>query len=110
MKLYHGSHREISEINKDRGMFFTTDLECAKEYALGLDDCGNCNEESFIYSIDVNKEDFTLIEDFEDFDPIADLDYDNMPAKCYNEESEYYCIKSVDNIKLVENYKNRRAY
>ena len=87
-------------------MFFSSDLEVAKEYALGLDDCGNYNEESYIYSIDVNKEDFVLIEDFEDFDSIADLDYDNMPAKCYNEEAEYYCIKSVEKIELFEMYKN----
>lgn len=106
MKLYHGSHREINTINSNRGMFFTTDLDVAKQYALGLDDCGNFNEESFIYCIDVNQKDFELVEDFQDFDCIADLNYDNMPNMCYNEESEYYCIKSVSSIELFENYKN----
>ena len=104
--LYHGSRREIDVINSNRAMYFTTDIDIAKEYALGLDDCGNYNEESWIYSITANKEDFTLIEDFEEFDPIGDLDYENMPEKCYNEEAEYYCIKSVENLDLIENYKN----
>jgi len=107
MKLYHGSHREISEIDKNRAMYFTTDIKVAKEYALGLDDCGNFNEESFIYAIDVNKDDFTLIEDFLEFDLIGDLDYDNMPKKCYNQESTYYCIKSVEKLDLFDNYKNK---
>lgn len=104
--LYHGSHREIETIDNNRAMYFTTDIDVAKQYALGLDDCGNYNEESFIYSITVNKDEFFLIEDFEEFDPIGDLDYDDMPDKCYNEEAEYYCIKRVENLNLIENYKN----
>lgn len=104
--LYHGSHREINVINSNRAMYFTTDIDVAKEYALGLDDCGNYNEESWIYTIEINLEDAVLIEDFEDFDPIGDLNYNEMPEMCYNEEAEYYCIKSVKKIELVEMYKN----
>jgi len=104
MKLYHGSHREISEINKSRAMYFTTDIEVAKQYALGLNDMCEYNDESWIYSIEINKENAVLIEDFDEFDPIGDLDYDNMPEMCYNEE--YYCIKSVDELNLVKVYKN----
>ena len=104
--LYHGSHREISEININRAMYFTTDIDVAKEYALGLDDCENYNEESWIYKTEINLEDAVLIEDFEEFDPIGDLDYNDMPEICYNDEAEYFCIKSVKSIELVEMYKN----
>lgn len=104
--LYHGSHREISEITTNRAMYFTTDIDVAKEYALGLDDCGNYNEESWIYKTEINLEDAILIEDFEEFDPIGYLDYNDMPEMCYNDEAEYFCIKSVKNIELVEMYKN----
>lgn len=104
--LYHGSHRKIDVVNNNRAMYFTTDIEVAKQYALGLDDCGNFNDESWIYSIEINKNDSILIEDFEEFDPIGDLDYNDMPSICHNEVSEYFCIKSVVKIELIEMYKN----
>lgn len=104
--LYHGSHEEIKTPEQNRCMYFTSDINVAKEYALGLDDCGNYNEKSFIYSIEVNKDEFILIEEFEEFDPIGYIDFEDMPEKCYNEESEYYCLKNVPKLNLVENYKN----
>jgi len=41
MTLYHGSYREIEKADEKRGMYFSNDIEVAKQYALGLDDCGN---------------------------------------------------------------------
>ena len=39
MKLYHGSYRQIEKADENRGMYFSTNIGDAKQYALGLDDC-----------------------------------------------------------------------
>ncbi len=107
MKLYHGSNRKIENIESTRAMYFSLDVDVAKEYALGLDDCGNYNKESWIYSIEINKKDSTLIDDFTEFDPIGDLDYNEMPAICHNDESEYFCVKSVGKLDFIEMFQNQ---
>lgn|GEM_PF-6909668 len=106
MKLYHGSQREITETNKTRAIYFSTDIEVAKEYALGLDDCGNYNDESWIYSIEIDETKITKEDDFYHFDCIGYQNYNKMADIVHNEESDYYCIKSVNKLTLIENYKN----
>ena len=105
MKLYHGSSTEI-ELQSGRCMYFSTSIDDAKQYALGLDDCGNYNKESFIYEIEINEDEAVLIDDWMDFDSIGYVDYKNMPEVSYNDEMDYYCLKNVSFLKLILNYKN----
>ena len=104
--LYHGSHK-VETPEQGRCMYFTPDVDCAKEYALGLDDLGNYNEESFIYSIEIDLDNVTKEDDFLYFDGIGYNDYNEMPEIVYNEESDYYCVKNVPTLILIENYKNK---
>ena len=105
MKLYHGSSKQI-DLDTNRAMYFTNDINVAKEYAFGLDDLGNFNEQSFIYSIEIQAEQAEIEEDFMYFDCIGYQDYDNMPSVVYNAECEYYCLKNVSKLDLVETYNN----
>ncbi len=105
MKLYHGSNKEI-ELDTNRAMYFTPNIDVAKQYAFGLDDLGNFNEQSFIYSIEIKADQVQIEEEFMYFDCIGYQDYDNMPAIVYNEECEYFCLKNVSKLDLVENYDN----
>jgi hypothetical protein len=104
--LYHGSHREIETPEQGRCMYFTPDIDVAKEYALGLDDLGNYNEEIFIYSIEIDLDNITEEEDFLHFDCMGYQNYNEMPEIAYNEECDYYCVKNVPTLKLIQNYKN----
>jgi hypothetical protein len=104
--LYHGSHREVETPEEGRCMYFTPDIDVAKEYALGLDDCGNYNEESWIYSIQIDLDSVTKEDDFLYFDGIGYNDYNEMPEIAYNVEFDYYCVKNVHTLTLIENYKN----
>jgi len=105
--LYHGSHRKIDKAESDRCMYFSPDIDVAKEYALGLDDLGNYNNESWIYSIKINIDEVEVEEDFLYFDCMGYQDYEEMPEITYNEECDYYCIKKVEKLKLVEQYENQ---
>jgi len=103
--LYHGSNSKIEIIN-NRCMYFSPDIDVAREYALGLDDLGNYNSESWIYSIKINIDEVTNEDDFLHFDCMGYQNYDEMPEIVYNEEFDYYCVKKVEKIKLVEQYEN----
>lgn len=103
--LYHGSHREIIP-QPGRCMYFTPELDVAKQYALGLDDLGNYNPESFIYSIEIDENSVVKEEDALHFDCIGYQNYKGMPEICYNPDFDYFCIKNVPKLKLVESYKN----
>ena len=104
--LYHGSRTEIESIDINQPMYFSESLDHAKEYALGLNDLGEYNQESWIYSIEINEKDITEIEDFGEFDIIGYNDKESMPNIAFNEESGYYCVKDITEITLVESYKN----
>ncbi|SDR95841.1 hypothetical protein SAMN05216503_1515 [Polaribacter sp. KT25b] len=110
MKLYHGSYTEIEKVNKNTGMYFTNDIEIARDYALGLDDCGNYNEETFIYEIEIpENSNIILMDDWMDFDSIGYVDYKNAPEFASAEEMEgYFFVKNPENFifKLIENFKN----
>ena len=103
LTLYHGSSA-LLEIDNNHPMFATADIKEAEEYALGLTDDGNYNEESYIYEIHVEG-DVTEIEDFMDFDSI-DVRYDEMPEIAHNQESGYYCIKHPARVRLIKHYRN----
>jgi hypothetical protein len=110
MKLYHGSYRKIDNADSNRGMYFTNDINIAKQYALGLDDCGNYNEESFIYEVEISDDvEITVMEDWMDFDQTGYYNYNNSPefATC-EEMEEYFFVKNPNllTFKLIENYKN----
>jgi len=78
MKLYHGSYRQIEKADENRGMYFSNNIEDAKQYALGLDDSGNYNEESFIYSIEIPENaNIIIMDDWMDFDSIGYVNYKN---------------------------------
>lgn len=110
MTLYHGSYREIEKADENRGMYFSINIEDAKQYALGLDDCGNCNEESFIYSIEIPENtNIVVMEDWMDFDQTGYYNYKNSHEFATCEEMEgYFFIKNPDNFEfnLIEKYKN----
>lgn len=110
MKLYHGSYRQIKKADENRGMYFSTNISDAKQYALGLDDFGNYNEESFIYSIEIpDNSKITVMEDWMDFDQTGYYNYKNSPEFATCEEMEgYFFVKNPDNFDfvLLENFKN----
>jgi hypothetical protein len=110
MKLYHGSYRQIEKADEKRGMYFTNDIQVAKEYALGLDDCGNYNEETFIYEIEIpDTANIVMMDDWMDFDAMGYTNYSNAPEFATAEEMEgYFFIKNPDTFtfKLIENFKN----
>ena len=100
MKLYHGTSQETKNASY---LYFTSNIREAKEYALGLDDCGNFNEESYIYSVDIDENDVEREDDFGVFDCLG---YSEKIAKVvYNEESGYYLVPNPQ-LTLVEHYKN----
>ena len=105
MKLYHGTSEQF-EVNSNRCLYLTPDINIAKEYALGLDDCGNHNEESYIYEMEIDESMVTEEEDFEYFDGIGYSDYENMPEIVHNADSDYYCVKHPQGLRLIEHYKN----
>ena len=100
MKLYHGTSQETKNASS---LYFTPDINVAKEYALGLDICGNYNEESFIYSCEIDEKDIIREDDFEIFDCMG---YSEEITKViFNEESGYYIVPNPI-LTLVEHYKN----
>ena len=103
--LYHGSSNEIT-LKAGTCMYFTPDIEVAKQYALGLNDLQEYNEMSFIYSIEIDTDDVVNEDDFMYFDCIGYQDYANMPNVVYNPESNYYCLKNIEGLELIENYEN----
>ena len=110
MTLYHGSYRQIEKAEENRGMYFSINIEDAKQYALGLDDCGNCNEESFIYSIEIpDTANIVAMDDWMDFDAMGYVNYKNTPDFATAEEMDgYLFVKNPNDFDfvLVEKYKN----
>lgn len=105
MLLYHGASHEFS-IDKNRGLYVSPELSVAKEFALGLTDLGDYNEESFIYAIDINVDTAVEIDDFDFFDSMGYNDYDNMPEIAFNKESGWYWIRHPEGLYLLDHYKN----
>lgn len=106
MRLYHGSSTPFT-LQPGRCLYLSAEIKDAKEYALGIDVCGNYNEESYIYAMDIDEGTVVEIEDFAEFDASGYTDYDNMPDVAYNPESGWYCVKNPANLTLVEHYRNQ---
>ena len=105
MKLYHGISDNFT-VNSNRCLYLTPDINVAKEYALGLDSDGNYNKESYIYEMEIDESLVTEEDDFEYFDSMGYSDYENMPEIAHNAESDYYCVKHPECLRLVEHYEN----
>lgn len=101
--LYHGSSNRITKINNNP-MYFTPNIKTAKEYALGLNDCGEYSKKSYIYKIEIDPSEAVIEDDFLYFDGMS-MDRE-MPDMVYNPESDYYCIKKVNKLQFVESYSN----
>lgn len=106
MKLYHGSSSAIS-IDENSAMYFTANIQEAKEYALGLNDLGEYSDESYIYEIEIDDNQVVEEDDFGYFDCAAYTDYDNLPEILHNEESGYYILKHPSELRLIEFLKNQ---
>ncbi len=85
-------------------MYFSNDIDVAKEYALGLDDCGNYNSETFIYEIKIDLNGVEIEEDFYAFDDTGY--YDGTPDILYNPESGYIYTKYPKGVTLIDSFKN----
>jgi len=95
MKAYHGTHTKL-EITDQRGVYFASTIEDAREYAIALDDCGNYNKEIFIYETNIDCENIEINDDFEEFDLIGYSDYENISRPIFNPESGYFCVKNPE--------------
>lgn len=91
MKLYHGSSQKIENI-ENRPLFFSSEVKDCEEMALGLDDMGEFNPESYIYMIEVDESKFESIEDFDDFDQDPYLNPDFTPE--YSCHGNWFCVKN----------------
>lgn len=105
MTLYHGTGYAF-EIDSNRPLYLTPSLADAKEFALALNDLGEYNEESFIYALDIDETTVVEVVDFQEFDAIGYVSYDDMPEIAHNAECGWYCIKHPGSLRIVEHYKN----
>lgn len=103
MKLYHGTGQESTSAT-----YFSSSIEDARNFALSIDDCGNYNEEAYIYSIEIDDDaPITTINDFDEFDALAYLgNMDNMEdVICYSQYG-WYIVKNNPTLTLEEHYRN----
>jgi hypothetical protein len=107
MKAYHGSSHEIN-LMEDNPIYFSLNLKDALEYALGLNDLGEYNSESFIYEIEIPDELIRIENDFMYFDIRGYNDIKGDWDILLNKESSWICVKNptLFPFKLIENYKN----
>ena len=89
-------------------MYFSAKIEDAKAFALGLNDLGEYNEESFIYETEIDETQISIEEDFGVFDALA---YNDPELKeyatgiVYNPESDWYVVRNPQ-IALIQRFKN----
>ncbi len=100
MKLYHGTSQETPN---GISLYMTSSIEEEKQYALGLNDMGEYNEESYIYSMDVDTNDMEIVEDFMTFDSMKYTE--TVERVVFNPETGWYIVPNV-NLSLVEHFTN----
>ncbi|PTL34582.1 hypothetical protein C7120_08765 [Prevotella sp. oral taxon 376] len=100
MKFFHGTHQET--VNPSY-LYFSKNIEEAKAFALGLDDCGNYYDHSYIYTVEVDMNKVKIEEDFDIFDCLAYNETLEKPV--YNPQTGW-CIVPNPELTLVESYKN----
>lgn len=100
MTLYHGTSQETPN---GISLYMTSSIEEAKQYALGLNDMGECNDESYIYAMEVDTDNMQIVEDFMEFDGMKYTE--DIDRVVFNPESGWYIVPNVV-LALVENFKN----
>lgn len=103
--LYHGSAEPFAA-DSNRCLYATPNIEEAREYALGLNDLGEYNPQSYIYALEIDETQAVEIEDFAEFDSLGYDAHDDMPEIAHNNESGYFCIKHPSGLRLVESFTN----
>ena len=100
MTLYHGSSQETPN---GISLYMTSSLDEAKQYALGMNDMGEYNEESYIYSMDVDTSNMQIVEDFMEFDSMKYTE--DIDKVVFNPESGWYIVPNVV-LSIIANFKN----
>lgn len=100
MILYHGTGQETPN---GLTLYFTPDIELARQFALSLDDSGNYNSESLIYSTEIQEDDILVEDDFDYFDSMAYTE--EVTRIVYNPEMEWYIVPQ-STLVLIERYTN----
>ena len=100
MTLYHGTSQETPN---GISLYMTSSIEEAKQYALGLNDMGEYNDESYIYAMQVDTDHMRIVEDFMEFDSMKYAE--DIDRVVFNPESGWYIVPNVALV-LVENFKN----
>lgn len=101
MRLYHGTSQET---HSGICLYMTENISEAKQYALGLNELGEYNEESFIYCMDIDDSDIEIVEDFMEFDAMKYTE--EIDHIIFNPETRWYIVPNV-NLTLFENFKNQ---
>lgn len=100
MKLYHGTGQETPN---GLTLYFTPEIEVARQFALSLDDCGNYNSESLIYCTEIPEDNIIIEEDFDYFDGLAYTE--QVTTVILNPETGWYIVPQATLV-LVERYTN----
>lgn len=103
--LYHGASNEFTA-DRNRCLYATPNIDEAREYALGLNDLGEYNPQSFIYAIEIDETQAVEVDDFLEFDELGYTGYETMPEIAHNSESGYFCIKHPSGLRLIETFNN----
>lgn len=90
LTLYHGTS---TKPQNPSCLYFTPDIEVAKQYAIALDDCGNYNDEWWIFSTEIDTEDVVIEEDFDTFDSLA-YNKKDLDDVIYCPEPNWYIVKN----------------
>ena len=103
IRLYHGTSNETTPF----AMYMTPSIEEARQFALGLNDLGEYNKESYIYEATVDVEELSTEEDFQAFDCLAYVnpELDGYSDVVYNPKCGWYIVKNPE-LRLIEHYKN----
>lgn len=99
--LYHGTGQKIDNASY---LYFTEDIKEAKQYALALNDLGEYNQESYIYSCDIDETNVVVEDDFDVFDSLAYTT--KIECIIFNPETGWYIVPNP-NIVLTERYDNK---
>ena len=100
MILYHGTGQETPS---GLTLYFTPDIEVARQFALSLDDSGNYNSESLIYSTEIQEDNILVEDDFDYFDGMAYSE--EVQDVVFNPETGWYIVPR-STLVLIERYTN----
>lgn len=98
--FFHGTAQETKNPTY---LYFSKDIEEAKTFALGLDDCGNYNQHSYIYTTEIDMDSVDIEDDFGIFDCLAYNETLEKPV--YNPKTGWIIVPNPS-LTLIENYDN----